>query len=969
MTTSKELREAPPKLLDNYIATFKMLGSAPQTLQDDQFPKNQFVAPGEDLTNERFSYLLKVPIGFSLKINNYTYTTVSITSSGWMILDGLGGTSASNWYEEILQPTWPIYRNNKILSLWRPNHILLAPWFDLNVPLANSVNSLSNSTAYYSTTFTPSVLNDIIEARDTRNWPADAVDCGTRYARTYDENYGNCFISRWTTFLYDKVVSQKRKFEVAIFENGRIEFRYWPCDTNYVVPDFSSIGVYDLGSTVGVFWNGYRENSFRDFAPILGYKNAPREISEFGGSPYDSSYSEDSKPYSSRVNRNLNWPKNGGVIVFSPPVNSSKFLPRKNVQQISITKNITSKAGQFDDRKILNFNENNAAVYMPTSLASRHENEPGDVDSAYRQVLFTNGSIVIPGKSNKSSIDTILAQTDVESNYRKHENLSFNENSKNFDSITSSDDFYSTGSPIEIFGDGFTTPLKSKTQFHLELPVTNPVKMPALTSSMYHYNSKKSTWEMANPSDIRNPEWTSVDTSVEEVETKFYSKVTETAVGFDPVGRRTVLSSDRANIEILGADVETYQRGETIGVVCNSTDTKNNRIAGEAISQIYINSVSDDKNYFPNSGQQISLGNEYPFLIEKIVAEFPVHIYGDWFDDYTTCTRAFYSKAGVAGVYYDGKALGPIDFGGPGITFSISCSRKGNNVYYSDLISSGTITHSFDNKSEVILRIEDGANKIHSLRPEGFKSFSNPTVVIEGQRDPTDSFYEFNRNIRLEMEASVAGGVTYANNMRAPNETEPDFANSNRIEALNLLTMKKTSEFLNISYNTLDVTYSDINEYMQRSPRSYLQQVSPISRGATGINFNGNSILGGSIATLGENNFNNNLFVASTYDELPTSYKNALLSSDFKFDAVSMMSSFKSRPSPYLVLPEDKITISISKTRPVLISYGSPIFDGSYEHYTELYMTGSHSNVYLNTGSIKLTFFGSYVREGEEYNP
>jgi hypothetical protein len=71
------------------------------------------------------------------------------------------------------------------------------------------------------------------------------------------------------------------------------------------------------------------------------------------------------------------------------------------------------------------------------------------------------------------------------------------------------------------------------------------------------------------------------------------------------------------------------------------------------------------------------------------------------------------------------------------------------------------------------------------------------------------------------------------------------------------------------------------------------------------------------------------------------------------------------------MLPGDSLTLSLSKTRPVVnafknISYGPPEeiygLDG-------IFLSGSHNTVILNTGSIEMTIYGSYVREGEEYNP
>ena len=37
--------------------------------------------------------------------------------------------------------------------------------------------------------------------------------------------------------------------------------------------------------------------------------------------------------------------------------------------------------------------------------------------------------------------------------------------------------------------------------------------------------------------------------------------------------------------------------------------------------------------------------------------------------------------------------------------------------------------------------------------------------------------------------------------------------------------------------------------------------------------------------------------------------------------------------------------------------------------YGDYSLSGSHGNFILNTGSIDITIYGSYVRGGREYNP
>ena len=138
------------------------------------------------------------------------------------------------------------------------------------------------------------------------------------------------------------------------------------------------------------------------------------------------------------------------------------------------------------------------------------------------------------------------------------------------------------------------------------------------------------------------------------------------------------------------------------------------------------------------------------------------------------------------------------------------------------------------------------------------------------------------------------------------------------------------------------------------------------------MEFNGNSILGGNIASFGTPiTVKNPLYVTSSVDLLPDEYTTKIAESNFVFEAVSCYSVVNSREAPYLMLPGDKLTIAISKTRPVIheASYikdmpGQPIMI-----YGDYQLTGSHETVKLNVGSIDVTLYGSYVREGMEYHP
>ena len=1008
MATSKALRTPPPRTLDNYVISTRKLFEDFKTAADSNFlysgryiaTYKSVVVDGGLLPNQGYSETQQ--IGFDLKLNGKVYKEFIVASCGWMLLkDPDGGTTGSNFWHDVLNSSDPnafIYNNSIILSNFAYDHILLAPWFDGNFIAASSVDELQLT--YYSTKIGSTTESNIYSGADTRSWPYDSIDHGVRCLNGYDAELGRYLLVRWTTSQsqYDK----RLKFEIAIYENGRFEYRYWPSKT-YEPSDYSPAVSY---STVGIFWSGPSQgsNKFRDLASTLDYNSANRSLSSLGGVLYNSGYSEisqnwsTSSPYSNNVPYS-SWPKNGGIITFSPPTNSIKLLPKK-ITSLS-SKQIVRQSGMFDDRKTINFNyESPTKTYMPSTLPSRLLGDTGDIDVSFRQLLFVNGGIEISAGTRKAIIDSELDQLEILQEARKHSDLSFNESQKDYLTTTETTGFYSTGSTFDIEHPDFSSPLKSKTQFSFSLPVSKKTTMPALTASLYYYNVDRQSWDLIDPDGYRPPEPMIAQTGiggatslpqlgityVKESYTGdgggYLYKVTETSRGFDAVGKKIVSGSKNINFFNLnhGYYERSFQTDDVIGQIYNCAPTAvpdydlgNKQIIDTIVTRDYKNSLTDNQSFCPLKSQALSFPSEYPFLIEKVTINVPMHFEGEWFNDRTTCNRAFGDIDDSMGV-----PSGAIDFGGPGITFALMCSRKNGNVSYFDLIASGTITHNFDNISSVEFYKNPGMN-YYCMRPAGFKSFSNPSTVVEGTY--IDGRYQYTGNVRLDIDASVAGGITFARNDRSLLNNS-SVISSNRNHAISLLTTKTfpprgknldpiaAAAGLNF-YNTFDTT-TNVSFYLNRAPVVYIQQVSPLSRGSTKIEFNGNSLLGGNVAAFEVPSAINNPLYISSSGSLSADIKSKIDSNEFVFEGISMYSAYSSKRSPYLVLPGDKLTLVMSKTRPVIykafktdiisLNMGGSVY-GTYS------LTGSHGSVMFNTGSIDITVYGSYVKEGMGYNP
>jgi len=968
MATPKSLRAAQPALMENYVVSIKNLnGKIPVSIPDDQFLESNFGGSSTTVG----ARLLSKPIGFSVNIDGIKYSEFYHYYHGWMFLkdperDYSG--SDSPWSDLTLSLT----NNEFIKSTLDFNHLLVAPWYDnVTTFVKKTVDELALTVGYMLTT---QQINDIKSGSDTRNWPYDAFDYGVRYTNSYDADKGKCLLVRWTNPQRGDY-HKKFKFEVALFENGVMEFRYWPL--SYY--EKASLSAIDALATIGVFsGNSIGTNKFRDLSPLFDYRKNERIISQLGGSTYDVGFSDGglNNPYASQV-PSSNWPINGAIITLSPPTNYIKFFPKVVAKEKQNTRSLVSTPSLFDDRKTLNFTGSVTNIHMPSTLPSRLIGDTGDVNVSIRQTLIgpPDKGIVMPGWMKKNVIDNLLDQIDI---YEKNDHSvyqSFNEGQLNYNANTGESEFYQTGSGINLFGPGFETPLKSKAQIRFSLPVNRPTTLSSLTSSFNYYDKGLNRWLLVDPSGYRPPEasviFNGLISSYDVHDNLYFNRVLETSRGFDAVGRKIVSGSNSIDFRIVNSStgVISYQTDNVVGLTYNQDSTKNKNIFSEALAKKYQNSITDNPRFFPENTQQIDVNIEEPFLVEKVVASIPMYASGDWFKDRTTCIRAFGDVGPARRI-----ASGTMDFGGPALTFAIFCPRKAPGISYLDLIASGTITHEFDDKAEVFLGKEDGM-VFHSLRPVGFRSFSNPSTVVSGTLQNGE--YVFNGNVKLEVAASVAGGISYLRNDRSLVSGSSNYVDGNIEKATELL----TSEFLTNKqkgYNNNDYDNGTYSNYEQRSPRVHIQNISPMSRGTSNFEFNGNSILGGTIAfSNNETVVKNPLFVGK---ELPSSYA-AIMAADsnFNFDSVLQYSCVDSRPSPYLLMPGDKLTFAISKTRPVIhkmrylgnaYRFEIPVTSGRYTNfYGHYHLTGSHNTVIMNSGSIEITLYGSYVREGKGYNP
>jgi len=164
---------------------------------------------------------------------------------------------------------------------------------------------------------------------------------------------------------------------------------------------------------------------------------------------------------------------------------------------------------------------------------------------------------------------------------------------------------------------------------------------------------------------------------------------------------------------------------------------------------------------------------------------------------------------------------------------------------------------------------------------------------------------------------------------------------------------------------------------------TYIEQINPFGRSMSGFDPSGRSVFGKEFVTLQniiDNNGNtrNPLYIADSYLNLPTNIKAALTDvygtpgKEPGFQIYAVIPMEVSYPSPYLVMPGDKLSLAVSKMRPAVRNDGQqlPRFGGGQ---ISIFDDSPHVNsgghdVSFCSGSIKMTIYGTVLSEGIEHN-
>ncbi len=922
--TDVTMRAAPPRRFENYVLTRLVDSNAGLT----QIPATSFTqvpgGVGTGATDDATSEVL--PIGFDFQIDGITYKQWCVNCNGWMALvDPTTGTFTA---AEVLNAS--VWVNAGIKPTFTSSAVLLAPWFDDLRNALSSPSQLTGSPFAWSAT----KVSRITQGLESVPIFVNSSSYGVSYYLDIKSPQGRRLIVRWASISNYTSPSSAIRFEVVIYENGTIEYRYTPRLT------ITASALAFEGATVGIFMpNG--TNRFRDFSIGLGYRETSRREYVYGGYAYDSTYTDSvmtgnedypsSAAYTISLLPYYNWPglaMAGCILTFSPPRARRKILPRRlsTVADSRVAYPLVARTGDsrlgtglntFDDRLSPNYtlNGSTGVVNYPTTLPRFFGGNGAGV--LQRQDLFF-GDFLVTGSVVKSAIDQYVVERP------EGTTEAFNEAACPEQS-GASDVFFMSGSDPSYVADGFNQPLRSKTHVKFSLLVDTAVTMPAASSSIYYYNLRTKAWEVPtnstyvlgntatvppSPNPYAGGDWANPMTDA------IAGRILEDARGFGPVGNMVSSGSHTP----MGAGDQT---DASIGAPYSFG------MQSQALAKQYDKSVRNNSQYSPVANETFTIPINSPFLVEKAVFEVPLQAGPGWFRDMTQCFIPLSNRQSF-------------DFGGPGLTIALwrrvqlGCGPTAPTRL--DLILTGTITHVYDMTASVVMSNFPSSDSTYQVRPVGFPAYAGPPGGVVNDRGSQ----QFTGSVVVKAQALNTAGISLI-------YRRAFVSSSHTFNSLGVRQLMTQSPVLKLS-SSADAAPTTVQ----------MGYVSPFGRGGAGLQPAGRSILGNEFTTWQGMPDESGQTIANPFylgsSNLTAQQSGALASSPFAATASAVIHVGSHFPAPYLVMPDDKLVLSISKTRPVIYGAGQ-WFSGSATH-----------DVLLPAGRVNVTLYGSQVAAGVEYH-
>jgi len=715
-------------------------------------------------------------------------------------------------------------------------------------------------------------------------------------------------------------------------------------------------------ATCGIFASGSSTWNYRDFAPLLGVMSASRKTSDFGGALYTGSYfdidNETSVSASYAVNIGINhWPRHGGRITFSPPrlrrqLLRSDLLSDDNQQYFD-------RSG-FDDRRIINYltqSNVDASTILPLSSIV----EPSYPGVHLKQNLISSGGIRLP---NRKIISAGHASYMGDETHLFEKTAPFSEDSPAQGRLT--DVFFLTGS-ISAFGENtnsFSRSIENKKQLKLTFNVDKKVKMFTSGSSLYYLNVASKQWNIPTRSlsDHVTSSFQKLSVSTTDAGgTCNGSLFLEDKIGFDSQGNSII----SGNLHIFRSTTgnERNQSTAEIGTLFNLKDH------AQILSPEYAKSIQRNSNYEASGDECFALPIDDPFLVEKAVVEIPFCMGDSWFNDKTTMTfisASNFSHTSSGGGKTQLPQLTFFDEGGPSITVSMFCQRNHGTGSVRDLVFKTTFSHIDDAEKTLSftnLGVSGSSELVHVASLLG-NSNSNQNIISDlVSYKVVGTKKQFTGSVLLKANCAISNCV---------NITSVKIFTSQNANTGSLLTQFDT--FLNAEF----IPVTNLTSPLERL--NYLLNFDSFGRSMSGFSAgSGGEFITSKDVLFGDSVRNPFYTTGSQQRQTITGSLKAqldALGTGSYFYCVSKVPLGSQKQAPYIIYPGDKFILAAAKTRPAINSPHIRLNDSSLStgkittlvsssYFNDISDPEGHE-VYLNTGSIKLTLYGSNVKSGGE---
>jgi hypothetical protein len=412
MSSSPKSKRTPPSnRFEDYVLTYEVgpqAGLFPASNQKLSYVQGTIGSPYYTQARQL------VDLGFDFNFDGKIYKKLFIHTGGWCVLSDPLRTSANQVLGDV--GVGGSGNNNGTISdsFGSYNHVLLAVWFDALRNTWRFTNDTGPGGTTPLSTYLPNLgisslsdLSDLNSGKITMPAGIDSTSGGVKYCLGESGSSGKYFLVRWKSFSYNKTESTNVIiFDLVIYENGKIEFRYSP---RLGTPNDTA-----EGATIGIFANGESVASprYRDFSSILRPDTRPVHVN--GGSSYDGSYTEldeytgDLAKYGANLKTRLHWPgvgQFGAIFRFSPPA----IRRRQNRSILNLRESssfVSDGSSYFNDQNTIPFTSQ--VVEYPTMLPTSLRTSYNSSQAVYVNELYASGSIQVTRTLSPGMFDSVL---------------------------------------------------------------------------------------------------------------------------------------------------------------------------------------------------------------------------------------------------------------------------------------------------------------------------------------------------------------------------------------------------------------------------------------------------------------------------------------------------------------------------------------------------------------------------------